>query len=159
MSVKILVRIRKCLILVIIQLVIIILIQINEWLVRWKMKQLVLQLKNLLDRSHRCIHHLDNSEYKQPMDVNKNVVATISHNQYKDVLLNNKCLRHSMYRIQSKDYRIGTYEINKFSLPSFDGKYIIRINYKKTVILITIWKSFFVKLQYNQSRLFWLFLF
>ena len=39
----------------------------------------------------------------------KNVVATISHNEYKDVLLNDKCLRHSMKRIQNKDHRIGTY--------------------------------------------------
>ena len=37
-----------------------------------------------------------------------NVVATISHNEYKDVLLNNTCLRHSMNRIQSKDHRIET---------------------------------------------------
>ena len=36
----------------------------------------------------------DNSEHKEAKGVNKNVVATISHNEYKDVLLNNKCLRH-----------------------------------------------------------------
>ena len=41
----------------------------------------------------------------------KNVVATISHNEYKDVLLNNKCIRHSMNRIQCKYHKIGTYEI------------------------------------------------
>ena len=46
----------------------------------------------------------------------KNVVATISRNEYKDVLLNNKCFRYSMNRIQSKDHRIGTYEINKICL-------------------------------------------
>ena len=28
------------------------------------------------------------------------------------MLNNNKCLRYSMNRIQSKDHRIGTYEIN-----------------------------------------------
>ena len=49
----------------------------------------------------------DNSEYKVAKGVNKNVVVTISHNEYKDVLLNKKCLRHSMSRIQSKDHRIG----------------------------------------------------
>ena len=37
------------------------------------------------------------------------------YNEYKGVLLNNKCLRHSMNRIQSKSHRIGTYEINKIS--------------------------------------------
>ena len=38
--------------------------------------------------------------------VNRNIVATISHNEYKDVLLNKKCLRHSMNRIQSKGHLI-----------------------------------------------------
>ena len=36
----------------------------------------------------------DNSEHKEAKGVNKNVVAAISHNEYKYVLLNNKCLRH-----------------------------------------------------------------
>ena len=46
---------------------------------------------------------VDNSEHKKALNVNKHVVATISHNVYKDVLLNNECIRHSMNRIQSKD--------------------------------------------------------
>ena len=64
----------------------------------------------------------DNSEHKNAKGVNKNVVSTISHNEYKDVLLNDKYLRHLMNRIQSKDHRIGTYEINKISLSCFDDK-------------------------------------
>ena len=47
---------------------------------------------------------------------------TIIHDEYKDVLLD-KCIRHS---IKSKDYRIGTYEINKISLPFFDDKIYIQ---------------------------------
>ena len=39
--------------------------------------------------------------------MNKNIVATIHHNEYKDNLLNNKYLRHLMNRIQSKNHRIG----------------------------------------------------
>ena len=35
----------------------------------------------------------DNSEHKKAKDVNRNVIAAISHNEYKDVLLNKKCLR------------------------------------------------------------------
>ena len=31
------------------------------------------------------------------------------HNEYKNVSLNQKCLRHLMSRIQSKNHRIGTY--------------------------------------------------
>ena len=62
--------------------------------------------------------------------MNKNVVATISHNEYKDVLLNNKCLRHSMNRMQSKNHRIGTYEISKICLSCFDDKiYILHNGY------------------------------
>ena len=50
----------------------------------------------------------DNSEHKKAKGVNRNVVATISHNEYKDVLLNEKCLRHTINRIQSKDHKIET---------------------------------------------------
>ena len=40
----------------------------------------------------------DSSEPKKSKGVNKNVVATISHNECKDVLLNHICLRHSINR-------------------------------------------------------------
>ena len=41
----------------------------------------------------------DNSGHKKESGVNRNIVETTSHNEYKDVLLNKKCLRHSMNRI------------------------------------------------------------
>ena len=63
----------------------------------------------------------DNGEHKKEKSINKNVVATISYNEYRDVLLNKKCLRHSMNRI----HRTGTYEMNKISLPCFDDKIYI----------------------------------
>ena len=69
----------------------------------------------------------NNSGHKKEKGVNRNVVATITHNQYKDVLLNKKCLRHSMNRIQSKDHKIGTYEINKI-LSCLDDKIYIQNN-------------------------------
>ena len=71
---------------------------------------------------------VDNNEHKKAKGGNKNVVETISHNEYKDVLLKNNCLRHSMNRIQSKDHRIGTYEINKISLSCFYDKIYIQNN-------------------------------
>ena len=83
-------------------------------------------MKNLLNWSHSFL--VDNSEHKKAKDVNKNVAATVSHNEYKDVLLNNKCIRHSMNRIQSKDHRIRTYEINNISLSCFDDKICIQNN-------------------------------
>ena len=70
----------------------------------------------------------DNSENKKAKGVNKDVVATISHNECKNILLNNKCSRHSINRIQSKDHRIETYGINKISLPCFDDKTRIQNN-------------------------------
>ena len=43
------------------------------------------------------------------------LLQQFSHNECIDVLLNNKCIRHSMNRIQSKDHRLGTCKINKIS--------------------------------------------
>ena len=43
-------------------------------------------------------------------------------------LLNKKCLRHSMNKIQNKKHEIRTYEINKISLSCFDGKIYILDN-------------------------------
>ena len=56
---------------------------------------------------------VENSKYKTAKGMNENVVSTTSNSKYKYVLLNNKCIRHSMNRIQSKHHRIGVYEINK----------------------------------------------
>ena len=38
----------------------------------------------------------DNSEHKKVKGENRNVVAIISHNEYKDILLNKKCIRRSV---------------------------------------------------------------
>ena len=67
---------------------------------------------------------VDNNEHKKK-GVNRNGIATISHNEYKDVLLNNKGIRHSVNRIQGKDHRIRTYEINKIPWSCFDHKTFI----------------------------------
>ena len=53
---------------------------------------------------------------------NSKCVAKISVNNYNDVLLNKKCLSHSMSRIQRKYCRIRTYEINKIYFSCFDDK-------------------------------------
>ena len=45
---------------------------------------------------------VENNEHKKAKGVNKNVVATISNNEYKGVLPNKKCIRHSMNRIKKK---------------------------------------------------------
>ena len=60
---------------------------------------------------------VDNSEHKK---AKKKAWVKISHSWHKEVSLNNKCMRHSMNRIQSKDHMIGIYEINKTALSWFD---------------------------------------
>ena len=70
----------------------------------------------------------DNSEHEKTKDVNRNAIATISHNEYKDILLNNKCLRHLINEIKSKDRRIRTYKTSKILFSCFDDKIYIKSN-------------------------------
>ena len=70
----------------------------------------------------------DNSEHKKAKGVNRNVVATISHSEYKNVLLNKKCFRHSVTKIQSKDHRIETYKVIKISLSGFSDQIYFQNN-------------------------------
>ena len=68
-----------------------------------------------------------NREHKKTKGINKSIIAIIiNHNEYQDVLLNKKCLRYSINRIQSKDHRIGTYEISKIFVLAVMIKYTSR---------------------------------
>ena len=78
----------------------------------------------------------DNDVHEKTKSVNKNVVATINHNEYNFFFLNKKYLRHSMNRIQSKYHKIGTYEIMKVPLSCFE--IIIKKQQKNPVIVIVI---------------------
>ena len=60
-------------------------------------------------------HYVVNNNNNNNNVMNKNVVATISHSKFKDVFLNDKCLGQLMNKIQSKNHRMGNYEINKIS--------------------------------------------
>ena len=74
--------------------------------------------------------------------MNENVIARIKHNEYEDFLLNNKCLRRSMNKIQGKNQEIGTYEIKKISLSCFDDKYISKtINVMDKLLVIRVEKE------------------
>ena len=53
----------------------------------------------------------DSSEHEKVKGWNKNVNARISHSEYKNALLSNKCVRHWINRIQSKKHIIGTNEM------------------------------------------------
>ena len=56
----------------------------------------------------------------------KNIIQQVNiateFNKFKDVLFNEKIIRHKMKRIQSKKHKLGTYEIDKISLSCFDNK-------------------------------------
>ena len=52
----------------------------------------------------------------------KGVGIATEFDGFKDVLFNEKIIRHKMKRIQSKKHKLGTYEINKISLSCFDDK-------------------------------------
>ena len=43
-------------------------------------------------------------------------------NELKNILFVKKMMRHKMRKIQAKNYKLGTDEINKISLSSFDDK-------------------------------------
>ena len=52
----------------------------------------------------------------------KGVNIATECDKFKDVLFNEKIIRHKMKRIQSKKHKLGTYEIGKISLSCFDDK-------------------------------------
>ena len=55
--------------------------------------------------------------------IKKNIMKnSIKHENYKDVLFNNKQIHHKMKTIRSENHRLGSYEINKVSLSCFDDK-------------------------------------
>ena len=70
--------------------------------------------------------------------VNKNIVAAIGDGEYNNVLLENKCLWHSMKVIQN-NIRIGNYEINKLSLLCFDEKiYVLKMDIIDQFLVIRV---------------------
>ena len=48
----------------------------------------------------------------------------IKHEDYNNVLFNNKQLHHKMKTIRSNNHQLGSYELNKVSLSCFDDKTI-----------------------------------
>ena len=52
----------------------------------------------------------------------KGVSSATEFDKFKDVLCNEKMIKHKMKRIQSKKHKLGTHEIDKISLSCFDDK-------------------------------------
>ena len=61
---------------------------------------------------------VDDREVNKAKGINKK----LRYQEYVDVLINKKVVRNNMKRIQSKLHEIGTYNVFKISLRSFDDK-------------------------------------
>ena len=64
------------------------------------------------------INKTDGKEYNTA----KVVSIANEFDKFKDVLFNEKIIRHEMNRIQSKKHKLGTYEIDRICLSCFDDK-------------------------------------
>ena len=53
---------------------------------------------------------------KKAKGVNRNIVDSMRHKEYVNLLFGGGLMRHNMKRIQSKLYRIGNYEVCKISV-------------------------------------------
>ena len=70
------------------------------------------------------IHSMLSDDGKES-NIAKGVNIATEINEFKDILFNKKIIRHKMKKIQSKNRKLGTYEINKISLSCFDDKIIV----------------------------------
>ena len=60
--------------------------------------------------------------YGKECNTAQGVSIATEFDKFKDVLFNEKIIRHKMKRTQSKKHKLGTYEIDKISLQCFDDK-------------------------------------
>ena len=75
-------------------------------------------------RSKMYSYQKDNhKEGKTAKGIKKNIIKNnIKHEDYKNVLINNKQIHHTMKTIRSMNHQLGSYELNKVSLSCFDDK-------------------------------------
>ena len=75
-------------------------------------------------RSKMYSYVKDNGKNEKAAKVVRKYVIkkTITHENYKDCLLNGKQMLHSMRTIGSDHHQIGSYQLNKISLSCFDDK-------------------------------------
>ena len=66
---------------------------------------------------------------KTAKGIKKNVIKNdLKHEDYKNVLPNDRQLHHKMKTIRCQKHQLGSYEINKISLSCFDDKRYIHNN-------------------------------
>ena len=78
---------------------------------------IVLELVGLKSKMY-SMKKIDGKEYNTA----KGVSIATEFKKFKDVLFNEKIIRHKIKRIQSKKHKLETYEIDKISLSCFDNK-------------------------------------
>ena len=59
-----------------------------------------------------CIDSDDDTEVNTAKGAN----ISMEFNEYKDILFNEKIIRHKMRKIQSKKHKIDMYDVNKISV-------------------------------------------
>ena len=120
-------RIKICLIIVVIHEIesfLILLIKKVEMKDEFKGK-IINEFVGLKSKMYSLIA-VDGREVKKANGINKDVVKSIRHKEFVDVLFNTKIMRHNMKRIQSKLHRVGIYDVCKISLSCFgDKRYIL----------------------------------
>ena len=82
-------------------------------------------------RSKMYSYIKDNDEGgKTAKGIKKNIITkNIKHEDYKEVLFNNKQMHHTMKTIRSNNHQLGSFELNKISLSAcFDDKRFIHQN-------------------------------
>ena len=66
---------------------------------------------------------------KTAKGIKKNIITkNIKHEDYKEVLFNNKQMHHTMKTIRSQNHQLRSFELNKISLSCFDDKRFIHEN-------------------------------
>ena len=71
----------------------------------------------------------DEIDGKTAKGIKKNIIKNnIKHEDYENVLLNEKQLGHKMKTLRSNRHQLGSYEINKVSLSCFDDKHYLHEN-------------------------------
>ena len=56
------------------------------------------------------------------------IIKDIKHEDYKEVLFNNKQMHHTIKTIRSNNHQLGSFELNKISLSCFDDKRFVHQN-------------------------------
>ena len=66
---------------------------------------------------------------KTAKGIKENIITkNIKHEDYKQVLFENKQMHHKMKTIRSINHQLGSFELNKISLSCFDDKRFIHQN-------------------------------